>query len=831
MTRILDSSLISVCLLGLCLLLVASSVEARSEAGSYYKSGVEAFETERYEEAVGLFERAVRLAPQKSRYARKLAQAKEAAAGQLIHRALEQKHLREQVELFERAEEYSRSHPAVVRFRQNLNAALDELRTQVVRARTLLEKGVRSPAKEILSTYAGVEELLPALNELRLAASVSVAKQRAVSAIEKQDYSAAEQVIRQYEPRLDGGDFEELRREVFAAISPDLMEIDRLVQTQSGGLAAQHRGLLPLAQLSCDEKDCVQVDQLQADLAQDVRQSLAPYLEKQPADDDPVARYARCFLIARAEAHLEEITQFETPQSQCPAGAAPAPLRVALDVNGRPGCESIASTFQQSLRMTDALEDLGLPIALTGGPEAEVEVRIDFQACGASVVEQKDIRTKSSTQRAGTQQVANPEYAIAQSKLHAAQADLAAFPNSCICIGPCSQYALTLCRSVKQGAVIGARRRLNSVRPFLERPIDVPYTYQQFQTGSVAEIASTVVLKRPEADAVLASDRLVSKASRFKTATRGVSPTDVNGLDEKEPTAPPPEQMMDEATATFKAQFAEFLKAELPKWFAVKAAAELEAGHKLTALGYVARLESAKSLPHGPLEQALAIGKNSGFLRPDLVLVAVPTAEGLETASPRVTTAAHSPEQGMGETAGVLDQVVRAVVSIDSSHGSGSGFFISPAGLIVTNEHVVGDDQTVEVTTHSGDVFLGRLLERSSTSDLALLQVDASEMPFLHLGDSRSVRLGASVWAVGNPHGLSHSVSRGIVSAFRTVQYLRLVQTDAAINPGNSGGPLVLEDGTAIGVNTLKIIESEGLNFAIGTEAVKQTFASRLGGS
>lgn len=130
----------------------------------------------------------------------------------------------------------------------------------------------------------------------------------------------------------------------------------------------------------------------------------------------------------------------------------------------------------------------------------------------------------------------------------------------------------------------------------------------------------------------------------------------------------------------------------------------------------------------------------------------------------------------------------------------------------------------MQVSTERGDVFLGKVVSRSTAHDLAWVQIDASSVPSLKLVRSREIRVGTPVYAIGSPAGLGGSASRGIVSALRAGPSGAVVQTDASMNPGNSGGPLVLMDGRVIGVNSFKLQGSEGLNFAIASEVVLQVF-------
>lgn len=159
----------------------------------------------------------------------------------------------------------------------------------------------------------------------------------------------------------------------------------------------------------------------------------------------------------------------------------------------------------------------------------------------------------------------------------------------------------------------------------------------------------------------------------------------------------------------------------------------------------------------------------------------------------------------------------------------GSGFIVDPSGYILTNEHVVLSGQNIQVTLGSGKTYPAKLVGAAPDSDLALLKIEAKEtLPYLELGSSDDLMIGETVIAVGNPFGLSRTVTTGVLSATgRTVNagkrsYSDFLQTDAAINPGNSGGPLLNILGKVIGVNTAIIKNAQGIGFAIPINRAKR---------
>jgi serine protease Do len=167
-------------------------------------------------------------------------------------------------------------------------------------------------------------------------------------------------------------------------------------------------------------------------------------------------------------------------------------------------------------------------------------------------------------------------------------------------------------------------------------------------------------------------------------------------------------------------------------------------------------------------------------------------------------------------------------------HGLGSGVIISPDGYIVTNNHVVDGAVNVSVTLNDRRILPAKVVGTDPLTDLAVLKVNASDLPSVPWGDSTRLRPGQTVLAFGNPFGLRFTVTRGIVSALNRPNPSatdrrkpgQFIQTDAAINPGNSGGPLVDARGEVIGINTFLISGSgtfSGAGFAIPTQIVRPT--------
>jgi serine protease Do len=158
----------------------------------------------------------------------------------------------------------------------------------------------------------------------------------------------------------------------------------------------------------------------------------------------------------------------------------------------------------------------------------------------------------------------------------------------------------------------------------------------------------------------------------------------------------------------------------------------------------------------------------------------------------------------------------------------GSGFVIDPGGYVVTNHHVVDSAETIDITLSDGRTLPGKVVGIDPETDLALVKVEATGLPALKFGQSSVMKVGEPVMAIGNPFGLEHTVTVGIISGTRRVigagRYDDFLQTDAAINPGNSGGPLINTRGEVVGIASAIVSRTggfQGVGFAIPADLAK----------
>lgn len=163
-----------------------------------------------------------------------------------------------------------------------------------------------------------------------------------------------------------------------------------------------------------------------------------------------------------------------------------------------------------------------------------------------------------------------------------------------------------------------------------------------------------------------------------------------------------------------------------------------------------------------------------------------------------------------------IESLLISTATILINGGSGSAFFVSREGHLISNQHVTKSQKEVDVLTFDKKRYKGKVIRSQDFYDLSLIKIDSKDYPPLRLGDATKLHPGDTVWTIGAPHGLEFSVTKGIASFVgRNVGGKSFVQADVAINPGNSGGPMINDQGEVIGINNFIIKQTVGLNFAI----------------
>jgi len=200
----------------------------------------------------------------------------------------------------------------------------------------------------------------------------------------------------------------------------------------------------------------------------------------------------------------------------------------------------------------------------------------------------------------------------------------------------------------------------------------------------------------------------------------------------------------------------------------------------------------------------------------------VKTQEDLEAQSEQLKKIKSSVSD---DFSGIIDETIGSVVSVVTNAAQGSGFIISKDGYVITNYHVIAGANAISVVPYQDSAKTAELIGYDSGIDIALLKINGNYTPLV-FGNSDNAEIGENVIAMGNPFGLSFSVTEGIVSSLHRMGSNGLnvyIQTDVPLNPGNSGGPLINKQGEVIGINNFKIGEAESLGFALESNQAVET--------
>lgn len=180
-----------------------------------------------------------------------------------------------------------------------------------------------------------------------------------------------------------------------------------------------------------------------------------------------------------------------------------------------------------------------------------------------------------------------------------------------------------------------------------------------------------------------------------------------------------------------------------------------------------------------------------------------------------------------GDFSGVIEDAVKSVVTVRTDHSLGTGFIVDERGYVVTNFHVIAGARRLAISTAERQLLQAQFIGADRFRDLALLKIEGNYRA-LQLADSDKLQVGNKVVAIGNPLGLSFTVTEGIISALERVGpngLAEYIQTDVSLNPGNSGGPLINTQGRVVGINNFKIGNAESLGFALESNVLKEALA------
>lgn len=536
----------------------------------------------------------------------------------------------------------------------------------------------------------------------------------------------------------------------------------------------------------------------------------------------PTASSARVSLaeIDLVEEELKDNAKLSLQKASLQSIAYPL-LRMKLNVSSPVGCDS---TLDQKFFETAIAKALK-PAVVLDSQKWDVNVSLRDISCSQTDIPRQSERNLNSTYVAGQNQLANPQYAQLLTLAQQLQAQVAqlqsqneANPN----------FGTGFALGMAQGRLRRVQNQLAATPPYILQDIHQQYQYTRFVAYRSYEISSNVLFSSSRGSKrVVQDDRVRVLQERQSEGVSGILPQDRSGLNNNTPNLPQVSDLAVSARNVFDERLSSSIKQLLSKYLTMEASRK-EREESVEKLGYfLYAADLAKGTPSESAFEPGMIAARGSLLggTKQIESFKVPTTVPSLT---EVEIADGSDENVEAQQPNV-ESFIEGVLSIETDSGVGSGFFVTPGCLVLTNNHVINGADTIVVKSSTKKLYVGKVLERDPRRDLALLSIGAQGCHYLKLGDQMQTRVGQEVYAIGNPIGLSNTVTKGIISAYRSAKDgVTYIQLDATINPGNSGGPLLTRGGIVIGINTFKVSGYEGLNFAISVKEIKESFRSYL---
>ena len=469
---------------------------------------------------------------------------------------------------------------------------------------------------------------------------------------------------------------------------------------------------------------------------------------------------------------------------------------VAIQNSGSSSCSpDVTSHIESSLQQ--AVADQGDPF---------VTVRVVESGCQVSEGNTAEVPVQS-TYLSGYTQLVNSEYVRLQQELAEAEVELEQTKASAA-KGATSNFGAVLgglAVGLASSRVSKLRKALASTEPYINQPIHLQYTATRFTRAKRANI-----FLRMSSDATV--ETVEGSAERTGSGLYNVLPGDAQNLSNSSPGLGSDGEVLraafDDASARAVAA-ARRIAARALLQNGLSASTSIErVGHALLAFDLSPETVAAV-VDFDP--QTLTFERLQSL--PNLI----PAKPAALTTTTKVSSQPSSATKS-------LKKALASTVVIETSDGVGSGFVVSDVGHVLTNEHVIAGADRVRVRVPDGGTFLGRVIASSRLKDLALLEIQTSNLAPLSISASMP-DVGEDVYAIGSPRGLDQTVTRGIVSATRAIEGTQYLQIDAAINPGNSGGPVIDREGMVVGVATSKRRGTEGMGFAVGCVELNEFIA------
>lgn len=800
------------------LLLSPSAPPADSQAKAHMKSAQELLNASKPVEAYQEATAAVNLEPNNKKYREKLIQIGQAAS-RFVEGQAREKMTTDPTPvraLLQDAIRYDPSNSSAVQELNAFDMKLIEVFSKTQEVNSLLDAGKLVDAETILDSIALYASLVPAIDVARKSAG-------------------AEERVNHAEALWNSGNMEsaflELQSAESVSVRPQYVSVeasslrkklsDFYLEKVPAGPAKTPGEVISAAHSVNQAMEVSPTSSEAINIRDHIVDSLDHIFPNLGESKRPTATVAR---VGLAEVSLIEEALRDNPklllQKAAFSSFAYPLIRMRLIVNSPTGCvpnfdrRFFESTITNALKPTVVLDD----------QKWDVAVSIRNISCSQTDVPRQLEKTLNSTYVAGQTQLANPQYVQLLTQAQQLQGQIAQLqaqnqnnPN----------FATGLAVGLAQGRLRRVQNALAATPPYISQDISQQYQYTQFTAYRSFAISSGILFSSSVGSKQAIDDEKIEALQENQAeGTSGILPEDHSGLYNSAPHLSEMNELAASASKEYAEKLSLTIRQSFSKYLAMKARQQKdEAG--IDALGYMlyaadmARgTSSEKAFDLAMISAKAALLNGEQQIQAFRVSSDVPTLSEVEVSDSRDQQDLAQPD---------IESFIEGVVSIETDSGEGSGFFITPSCLVVTNNHVVSGADTIVIKTSLKKLLVGRVLEHDSRRDLALLTVGTHGCHNLKIGDAGQTRVGQEVYAIGNPIGLSNTVTKGIISAYRSAKDgVKYIQLDATINPGNSGGPLLTRTGEVVGINTFKVSGYEGLNFAIAATEIKEAFRSYI---
>lgn len=762
------------------------------------------------------FAEAAKLDAKNKKYQRALAEAARLASDGYVSEATGQLSTNPKA-AFERlksALEYNSENKRASETLAALEAEIGEARRRIETERRSLDLNRVESAAQLFKDTAKFRELIPEFALLEADLSIAQRLLKAEASLNTGDLLAASTMLAgDQSPSLASEDLKSAERRLRSAT---LAEAEKRLTAAKPGTLSRARAAALLQTISSRLRTTT-------DVGEGGHSELLSFLEALPSrrlgeggQGEVFGNYPRVLLQA-----LDVVRRGTDLRSQAQSLAdryrkeSSKSIRVRFRGPRQPNCTILGG---------DQIRDsLKAGVVLTDGDDYDVAISLADFSCQETESPRASVRTINSTYVVGQSQVVNPVYVQLKATLEAAQIELA-------------RAELTSDNSFIIGFLAGKvgslQSRLAQTPPFLYQDIEQAYQLQEFLAKRHVYLKATgTYILRLGAQHNGREFSVEADRSTEDTGRAGALPQD-RRYSNRDPHLRSFEELRDGAVEDFKRAFRRQTNQAVCDLMAL--AASDESASDLARMDAMLRLvDNADDTTYTAQRQGLVDAVEAHLLADtgdaERRRLRLPPDFPKPDIQPQVAATQTQDAPGEG-VAAMIDRTLDGVVAIETDAGStGSGFFASKDCQVLTNGHVIAGAKVIIVKDRQRHLYVAEVSGSDANRDLALLRTKTADCRPLVLDRSPSVKIADEVFAIGNPLGLTGTVTKGIISSVRrAADGFELFQIDAALNPGNSGGPLIDRRGRVVGINTFRLKGFEGLNFAVSTAEAFKVFGGAL---